>query len=203
MELKDMFGFIKAFVICPPDMQRPFLPFRQEDGTLIFPTGKLLGVYFSEELKYAVSIGYRVFPLSGYLFSRMESPFKGFVRDIYKQRLEAKKMGEHAKAFILKTLLNSLFGRFGISPESTISKILTEEEAIETSMSNPGFIEYELLGAGKYTVTYKSKSLVGGDWKPPIQQFIYRPLLPPTPVFVCFLIFPGKIVTTQILIVSS
>jgi hypothetical protein len=27
-ELKDMFGFIKAFVICPTDMHKPFLPYK-------------------------------------------------------------------------------------------------------------------------------------------------------------------------------
>ncbi|KAG8044305.1 hypothetical protein GUJ93_ZPchr0138g37 [Zizania palustris] len=38
MELKDMFGFIKAFVIAPAGMHKPFLPYKQKDGTLIFPT---------------------------------------------------------------------------------------------------------------------------------------------------------------------
>lgn len=39
MDLKDMFGFIKAFVITPPKMDRPFLPYRMKDRTLLFPTG--------------------------------------------------------------------------------------------------------------------------------------------------------------------
>lgn len=173
MELKDMFGFIKAIVISPDDMERPFLPFRREDNTLLFPTGKFLGVYFSEELKYAVTLGYRVFPLTGYLFTRMETPFKSFVNDIYKQRLEAKKNGEHAKAFIQKTLLNSLFGRFAISPESSICEIVTKEEAIKAAMTNPGFIDYEELGEDKYTINYKSKSLVHGEWNPPAYSAVH------------------------------
>lgn len=39
MDLKDMFGFIKAFVITPSKMDRPFLPYRMKDRTLLFPTG--------------------------------------------------------------------------------------------------------------------------------------------------------------------
>jgi len=43
-------------------MHRPFLPYKNKDEVLIFPTGKFVGTYFSEKLKYAKSIGYRVFP---------------------------------------------------------------------------------------------------------------------------------------------
>lgn len=173
MKLHEMFGFIKALVVCPDDMQRPFLPYRGEEKTLFFPTGTFDGVYFSEELKYAVTLGYRVYPLSGYLFTRMESPFKGFVSDIYQKRLEAKKKGENAKAFILKTSMNSLFGRFGISPESTISKIVSEDEAIKASMTMPGFINYEILGNQKCTISYKSKPTLDGEWKPPSNSAVH------------------------------
>jgi hypothetical protein len=62
--LKDMFGFIQALLISPT------------------PTGKFIGVYFTEELKYAKSISYRVYLLYGYLFKRMETPFQGFVTNI-------------------------------------------------------------------------------------------------------------------------
>ncbi|GJU34278.1 ribose-phosphate pyrophosphokinase 1-like protein [Tanacetum coccineum] len=44
----------------------------KETGTLIFPTGEFIGVYYSEELKYAVGLGYKVVPISGYLFERKE-----------------------------------------------------------------------------------------------------------------------------------
>jgi len=47
-----LFGFFQAFITCPEDIQRPFLPFKRSgDGTLVFPTGKFVGVYFYEELK--------------------------------------------------------------------------------------------------------------------------------------------------------
>ena len=48
------------------------LPYRDEKGVRIFPTGRFIGVYFSEELKYAKSIGSTVTPLRGYLFKKGE-----------------------------------------------------------------------------------------------------------------------------------
>ena len=54
-----------------------------KDNKKIFPTGKWVGVYFSEEFKYAVKLGYSVVPLSGYLFERKESPFKSYVSSLF------------------------------------------------------------------------------------------------------------------------
>lgn len=161
-KLTDMFGFIKALVITPDNMDRPFLPYRGDDDTLLFPTGKFIGVFFSEELIYAQSIGYRVLPLSGYLFKRMESPFKKYVNALYNNRLEAKASGNKALSYILKILLNSLFGRFGISPESTITKLVKFEEANEAVMRNPGFIDYSHLGGDIYILSCKER---GDDQK--------------------------------------
>lgn len=45
--------------------------------------GSFIGVYYSEELKYARDIGYTVIPLSGYLFQKKESPFKDYVSTLY------------------------------------------------------------------------------------------------------------------------
>jgi hypothetical protein len=62
-KLDDLYGFIEACVQCPKHMERPFLPYRSDSGVLIYPTGEFIGVYYSEELKYAQSIGYTVMPL--------------------------------------------------------------------------------------------------------------------------------------------
>ena len=77
-DLSSLFGFIEAYVECPKTIKRPFLPYRDKDSTLIFPTGQFVGVYYSEELKFAKSLGYTVIPIRGYLFEEWESPFKEF-----------------------------------------------------------------------------------------------------------------------------
>lgn len=89
-DLDSIFGFIEAYVECPKTIKRPFLPYRDKNQTLIFPTGKFVGVYYSEEYKYARDLGYAVYPISGYLFERMESPFKHFVSSLFESRLDAR-----------------------------------------------------------------------------------------------------------------
>ncbi|KAL3646554.1 hypothetical protein CASFOL_009521 [Castilleja foliolosa] len=71
VELDSLFGFIEAYVV--------------------FPTGKFIGVFYSEELKFACSLGYQIIPLRGYLFEKKSSPFESFISHLYESRLEAKK----------------------------------------------------------------------------------------------------------------
>jgi hypothetical protein len=55
---------------------------------------------FSEELKYAQSLGYTILPVSGYLFEKMDSPFHSYVNNLYECRLGAKKAGNKSMAFV-------------------------------------------------------------------------------------------------------
>lgn len=84
-KLENLCGFIEAHVECPRRMKRPFLPYRDPDNnSLIFPTGKFIGVYYSEELKFAKKIGYKITPLRGYLFQKMDrNPFENFVSILF------------------------------------------------------------------------------------------------------------------------
>lgn len=129
-DIDSLFGFIRAYVVCPrtKKMKRPFLPCQTGNKTLVFPTGKFVGVYFSEELKYAKKIGYTIVPMSGYLFEKSEgSPFKDFVTTLSENRIKAKKDGNVAIDVVYKILMNSLYGRFGISPESTATELCNDD----------------------------------------------------------------------------
>lgn len=57
--LENIFGFCYAKVSCPKDLYLPSLPYKK-DGKLYFPSGNFEGWYFSEELKYAKSLGYKI-----------------------------------------------------------------------------------------------------------------------------------------------
>lgn len=105
-------------------------------------------MYYSEELKYARSIGYTVIPIAGYLFDRMESPFNEFVSSIFGNRLKAKEEGNEALSYVYKILMNSLYGRFGINPKSTTSEIHTEEERSKL-IQHPTFKDADLLEMDK------------------------------------------------------
>jgi hypothetical protein len=164
-ELDNLFGFIEAYVDCPKTIEKPFLPYRDKNNTLIFPTGEFIGVYYSEELKFARSLGYTVIPLSGYLFEKMESPFVSFVSSLFDSRLKAKESGNDALGYVYKTLMNSLYGRFGINPQSTVTDVCTLERQ-NFYLKNTELIFAEKLSEEYYVVSYLSGK--GLDyWNPP------------------------------------
>lgn len=130
-KFEDLFGFIKAYIECPDTLNKPFLPARDygddddmdmvnkvkssksrdsSQSILLFPTGQWVGVYFTEELKYAEKLGYIVKPICGYTYDRMKTPFSGYVNSFYDKRLEAKKEGPAGDGVSMyKTILNCLY----------------------------------------------------------------------------------------------
>ena len=79
----------------------------------IAPVGTWTGWYFSEELKLALKLGYTFEVLEGVLFER-GNIFKKYVSTLYKLRKSFKK--DDPRNMICKLLLNSLYGKFGMSP---------------------------------------------------------------------------------------
>ncbi|XP_042453061.1 DNA polymerase-like [Zingiber officinale] len=169
VELDTLYGFIEAYVVCPKDINRPFLPYREpEINTLIFPTGHFIAVYYSEELKYARELSYKIVPLRGYMFEKTSSPFEGFITNLYESRKEAKKAGSEAMSYIYKNCMNSLYGRFGMNPESTVTEVCNEERYQEL-LSQDNFQSGEKLTDSHYIVNYISNSSCVSDeeWVPP------------------------------------
>lgn len=167
-DIDTLFSFIEAYVKCPKKMNKPFLPYRGKDGILIFPTGEFVGVYYSEELKYAKKIGYQVLPISGYLFEERESPFKGYVSSLYASRLQAKKEGNDAMSFVYKILIHSLYGRFGIKPQSTKTEIC-DSTRYNFLLKQSSFIDGHMLRENIYMVWYHTNNMDDDTtlWEPP------------------------------------
>lgn len=167
-DLNNLFGFIEAHVECPPHITRPFLPYKdKKNGTLLFATGEFDGVYYSEELKYARDLGYRITPLSGYLFENNNStPFGEFVSDIFERRQKAKSEGNNAMTLIYKLIMNSLYGRFGISPKFTTTEIC-DKERYNQLLKMHGFQYAHQLNDNIYVIAYKSDNTeAADDWSP-------------------------------------
>ena len=168
-DLNNLFGFIEAYVECPPHITRPFLPYKdKKKGTLLFATGKFVGVYYSEELKYARDLGYKIIPLSGYLFeNKNSSPFGSFVSDIFGRRQEAKSEGNYAMSYIYKILMNSLYGRFGINPKFTTTEICDFDRYNHLLMKT-GFMHGAKITEDKYLVSYRCDDTEDfTSWRPP------------------------------------
>jgi len=112
IKLEDFFGFCLCEVTTPKNILKPVLPYKH-NGKTIYPTGTWIGVYFSEELKAIVKLGYHVRLIKGYEFSRINL-FSGYVHHFYNQ----KKQAFGAERWIAKMHLNQLYGVFGRKQES-------------------------------------------------------------------------------------
>lgn len=117
--IKKYEGMSKVKVTCPY-MRYPLLPYRFKDGDtksapmkLLFPCGTFEGWHTHVELRHALKLGYtidKVYKCHYYL--KTCRPFSGYVRDMYKKRLEYKSKGSPMEK-VVKILMNGLYGKFG------------------------------------------------------------------------------------------
>ena len=135
LDLDNLFGFFFCKVKTK-DSYLGLLPVHF-NNKLILPNGEFKGVWFSEELKFAKEHGYEIQVIKGYNFDCIEGVFNDYVDDLYSKRLKSKGI---VKA-ITKLILNSGFGRFGMSivkPEtqlynfSDLEKLLTTHKVLDT-----------------------------------------------------------------------
>jgi hypothetical protein len=106
-KLDTFFGFAYVEVFCPINMLRPVLPFHK-DGKTIYPVGSWSGVYFSEELKAVVKLGYQINLINGYEFTKANL-FDSYIKYFY----EIKKNSTGVERNMAKLQLNNLYGYFG------------------------------------------------------------------------------------------
>lgn len=126
-EINDFFGFIYVKVKTPNSLYIPFLTTNDPKYGLISPLGEWKDIYFSEEIKYALTLGYCFEYFEYYKFDK-KIIFDKYVKDIYSQRLSYKEKGNLSS--ILKLLLNSLYGRFGMSNSIYKNILLKNPEEI-------------------------------------------------------------------------
>ena len=110
-DINNFFGFIKVEVKCPENLNKPFLTYNHPEFGLITPVGSWTAVYFSEELKYAIKLGYTFKYIEGIEFNQIR-PFNNYINDLYNKRIKCKK--SDPLNTIYKLLLNSLYGKFGM-----------------------------------------------------------------------------------------
>jgi hypothetical protein len=112
IKLENFFGFALAEITTPKNILKPLLPYKYE-GKTIFPTGRWVGVYFSEELKKVQSKGYKIKLIKGSEYSQINL-FNKYVEHFYHK----KKKSDGPKRFIAKMHLNQLYGIFGRKQET-------------------------------------------------------------------------------------
>lgn len=115
------FGFLRVRVTCPTDMHIPFLQVSRQ-GKTFAAVGSWTDWYFSEELKYAITLGYKFEVLQGVLFERGPNLFTKYVQTLY--TLRQNYPTADPRNLICKLLLNSLYGRFGMNPRVESYKLV-------------------------------------------------------------------------------
>lgn len=150
------FGFFYCKITSPNKMYAPILQTKQKINNLtksIAPLGTWKGWYFSEELYNAKKYGYEYTVEKGYLFDK-KYLFNDYVTTLYKIKEENKKGSP--LSLIAKLLLNSLYGRFGMSPDDE-NHILTSQESAEYFELDDNYKILDIIDFknGKELISYK------------------------------------------------
>lgn len=150
LDLESLFGFFYCKINCSNDYLG-LLP-KHINNLLILPNGSFDGIWFSEELKFAKKHGYEIQVIRGYNFNKIENIFTNFVDDLFNIRLKEQGL----KKSIAKLLLNSSFGRFGMSiskPETAIVNL----NKLDTLLSTRKVYDIRELSVNSYLVNYDTK----------------------------------------------
>lgn len=108
---KERIGFGRANVYVPEDTHIPVLPFRNEQGRLIFPVGKFSGVWTAVELLRAEELGAKIEWIES-VWITAKPIFREFVDKLYSLRDKSNPDYNESLAYVAKIMLNSLYGKF-------------------------------------------------------------------------------------------
>ena len=148
---KNIFGFFKAEIIAPDDLNIPVLPIKYKGNTLC-TLGNWTDWYFSEELREALKYGYKIKLIQGYNFQR-KNLFKEYVDILYSIKEQTKK--DDPKYSIVKFILNMTYGRFGMNPVKETSVIVPKSKAIDYLMdSNYDIIDHYVFDNDTELIRY-------------------------------------------------
>ena len=154
----DPFGFFNVDIETPENMERPVLQTKVKTKSgfrTLCPLGKWNDYIFSEEMFKYQKLGYKFKINSGYLFKK-ENIFKEYVDNLYEIKKSHQK--DHPMYLISKLLLNSLYGRFGLSPDLPEHRILSNKQLNELLLRNDYIITDVIdLSNGKSLISLKHK----------------------------------------------
>lgn len=112
-------GFVEADVLVP-EMEIPPLPVRAKksdglpEGKLVFPVGRLHGIWEWSELSLALELGCSIEKFHKSVWYESGPLFEDFVRTLYRYRDKSQSDYDPGLAEVVKIMLNSAYGKFGM-----------------------------------------------------------------------------------------
>jgi hypothetical protein len=119
----DKFAGIFKVKVSAPNILHPLLPYKL-NNTTVYGQGNWTGWYYTSEILNAMKFGYNFDILAGYIFETTDI-FSEYVNKMYQLKAESTK--DSPNYLISKLLMNSLYGRFGMSPVKTSHHILNSK----------------------------------------------------------------------------
>lgn len=135
----------------------------KKDGKLLFPyiENWREESFFSEEIRYGLSLGYKYKPIEAVLYRRM-CLMKKMFEDCFKYKQEATENGELAKAAMWKIILNSAYGFWGFTPHGKTTLKLYKNSGWQTALSKGIYIQGKQYNNGHVFATVKSDAIPTG-----------------------------------------
>jgi hypothetical protein len=128
----NAYGFFEVDVVAPDRLNFPFLQCKVKTphGGLrtVAPLGNWSGVFFSDEIKKALTLGYKFKINRAYLFDK-DYVFTDYVDFLY--NLKANSNKNSPDYTISKLLMNSLYGRLGMNPEMEKHIVTSTENELQ------------------------------------------------------------------------
>jgi hypothetical protein len=124
----EFFGFLEATVQAPASEYIGLLPIKYK-GRLICPAGTFSGIFFSEELRFALDNGYKLLNISlAYSFKRGANTFLQLITQLNGMKIEAQLNKQPTIRNMAKLLMNSMYGRFGMKPSILETHIWNQDQ---------------------------------------------------------------------------
>ena len=150
------FGFFFCRIIAPDDILHPILQTHVNTHggkRTMAPIGQWEDMLFSEEMKNAIKLGYKIEVLWGYTFEK-ENIFKEYVDFLWNLRSEYS--SSHPLNYIAKILMNSLYGRFGMDDNFMNISIIHKDYYPDFENKYLDYIEEKIELEDYFIVFYNS-----------------------------------------------
>jgi hypothetical protein len=122
------YGFIEATVTAPVNEYIGLLPIKVK-GRLVCPGGRFDGLFFSEELRFALANGYELLEIrKAFSFKRGANTFLQLITQLNDMKITAQQNKQPTIRNLAKLLMNSMYGRFGMHPTLSKHSIYTPEQ---------------------------------------------------------------------------